>query len=60
MTLNTLTNTGAVAAVASPWWLPVLHSTSEYAALTLPILGVVWLSVQIGVKMYSVFKHGPK
>jgi hypothetical protein len=48
-----VTNTGAAAAIASPWWLPALHQVSEVAALVLPIMGVVWLSVQIAVKIYQ-------
>ncbi|MCK1479337.1 hypothetical protein IVB27_32505 [Bradyrhizobium sp. 197] len=48
-----VTDTGAVAAIASPWWLPALHSVSDVAALALPIMGVVWLSVQIIVKIYQ-------
>ena len=52
-----MTDTGAVAAIASPWWLPALHDVSQVAALILPILGVVWLSVQIGVKIYQA-RHG--
>ena len=51
-----VTNTGAVAAIASPWWLPTLHTISDVAALALPIMGVIWLSVQIVVKIYQV-KH---
>lgn len=51
-----VTDTGAVAAIASPWWLPALHTVSDVAALTLPIMGVLWLSVQIIVKIYQV-KH---
>jgi len=42
-----VTDTGAVAAVLSPWWLPALHDVSQIAALLLPIAGVVWLAVQI-------------
>ena len=41
------TNIVAAGAVASPAWLPVLELVSEYAALLLPILGVIWLAVQI-------------
>ena len=37
----------APAAVASPLWLPVIHTVSEGAALILPILGVVWLVIQM-------------
>ena len=37
----------AGAAVISPVWLPELSEISTYAASILPILGVVWLVVQI-------------
>ena len=42
-------STTAIAAVAvsSPFWLPGLKTVSEVAALLLPILGAVWLVVQI-------------
>lgn len=37
----------AVAAIASPFWLPSLATVSEVAAHLLPIFGVLWLVVQI-------------
>lgn len=46
-----VTDTGAVAAIVSPWWLPALHQVSDVAALLLPIAGVTWLIVQIVVKI---------
>jgi hypothetical protein len=49
-----VTDTGAVAAIVSPWWLPALHSVSDVAALILPILGVLWLCLQIVVKLHQV------
>lgn len=49
-----VTDTGAVAAIVSPWWLPALHSVSDVAALVLPILGVLWLCLQIVVKLHQV------
>lgn len=51
-----VTDTGAIAAIASPWWLPALHEVSDVAALVLPILGVLWLCLQIVVKLHQV-KH---
>jgi len=51
-----VTDTGAIAAIASPWWLPALHEVSDVAALVLPILGVLWLCLQIAVKLHQV-KH---
>lgn len=38
-------------AIFSPWWLPALKTISETAALLVPILGVVWLAVQILTKL---------
>lgn len=50
-----VTDTGAVAAIASPWWLPALHDVSQFAAFLLPILGVIWLAVQIGIKIHVTY-----
>lgn len=51
MTNNNIIDRGtdvvAGAAVASPIWLPWLQQTSEIAGLLVPILGVIWLAVQI-------------
>ncbi len=52
-----VTDTGAVAAIASPWWLPALHQVSDVAALLLPIAGVTWLVVQIVVKIMQARRH---
>lgn len=46
-----LTDVAAIASVASPWWLPWLSTTSEIAGLLLPVLGVIWLIVQIWVRV---------
>ena len=50
-----VTDTGAVAAIASPWWLPALHDVSQISAFLLPIIGVIWLAVQIGVKIHTTY-----
>lgn len=50
-----VTDTGAIAAIASPWWLPALHDVSQVAAFLLPIVGVVWLVVQIAVKIHTTY-----
>ncbi len=50
-----ITDTAAVGAIASPWWLPTLHSWSEVAAQLLPIAGVAWLVIQIGVKLHTTY-----
>lgn len=54
--LEYTTDTAAVAAIASPLWLPTLHTVSELAALIVPILGALWLAVQIATKLYTFFK----
>lgn len=57
MTINeAVTDGGAIAAVASPLWLPGLHEISTFAALILPILGVIWLAMQI----YYRLRHKKK
>lgn len=50
-----VTDTGAVAAIMSPWWLPAVHQVSDVAALALPILGAVWLVVQIAIKIHTTY-----
>jgi hypothetical protein len=45
--MNTLNNTIAVGAVATPVWWPALTNISEVAAVVLPILGVIWLVIQM-------------
>lgn len=52
MTVEGATKATAIAAVVSPWWLPPLHTISEVAALALPIMGVLWLCVQIVIAIY--------
>jgi hypothetical protein len=41
----------AAGAVASPVWLPWLEAASSTAAMIAPILGTVWLVVQIVAKV---------
>lgn len=45
------TNALSVAAISSPWWLEKLQDVSQVAALLLPILGGLWLLVQIFSKL---------
>jgi len=52
-----VTTAGAAGAIMSPWWLPVLHELSEFAAVVAPILGVIWLLIQIAVKLYEAYKR---
>lgn len=47
-----LTNWLATLAVLSPVWLPFLMDVSQIAALLLPILGGLWLLVQIWSKVF--------
>lgn len=51
-----VTDTGAVAAIISPWWLPSIHTVSTDAALLLPIFGVIWLTIQIALKLWQTFR----
>lgn len=44
----------ASAAMLMPVWNPSLKDTSEFAALIAPILGVAWLLLQIGVKLWEL------
>lgn len=46
----------ALAAVASPVWLPALQELSEISALILPLFGVVWLGVQIWAKLVTTMR----
>ena len=48
---ETTTATIAASAVVSPGWLPWLQSTSEVAAMVAPILGALWLVIQIYAKV---------
>lgn len=41
----------AAGAVASPWWLEWLSNVSEIAALLLPIAGLIWLIVQVVMRL---------
>jgi len=43
-------------AVASPAWLPYLEGVSQIAALLLPVVGVVWISMQVWAKIKSLKK----
>ena len=42
----------AGAAIISPWWLPTLQNIHDGAAWILPLLGVLWLAIQIGFFLY--------
>lgn len=49
-----LTTATAGAAVVSPFWLPSIQGISEIASVALPILGAIWLIVQIVAKVIEV------
>lgn len=50
--MKELANGGiALGAATSPAWLPALQTASVVAGILLPILGAVWLSVQIYIKI---------
>lgn len=51
MVLEKITTAAAGGAVVSPWWLPVLRDWSEVAGLLLPIAGLLWLLVQITLRI---------
>ena len=42
-----VTDGAAVGAVSSPFWLHFLTPVSEFAALVLPIVGALWIVLQI-------------
>lgn len=47
MTVDKATDAVAGAAITSPLWYHWLEQVSTWAALVLPILGCIWLAVQI-------------
>jgi hypothetical protein len=51
MTMDGITTPVALAAAVSPAWLPALQNYSVIFAALLPIVGVIWLAVQIAVKI---------
>jgi hypothetical protein len=57
MTLETANKGVILAAVSSPWWLPVLQKVSEYSAMALPVAGLLWIILQAGIAIYK-FRRG--
>lgn len=57
---DSVTGGVAIAAIISPAWLPMIQDISTYAALFMPILGVMWLAVQIVTKVYETFRNKKK
>lgn len=54
--MNQTTDAVAVGAIASPLWLPQIEYFSTVASAVLPVLGAVWLLVQI----YSKFQENKR
>jgi hypothetical protein len=46
----------AMASFATPFWITLLKDVSEAAALLMPILGAIWLIIQITHKIYTIWK----
>ena len=58
--VSTAERTGAVvsaAMISSPLWLPSLKSVSDLAEIVAPILGCIYLSLQIGFKLWDRTKN---
>lgn len=54
--VSTAERTGAVvsaAMISSPLWLPSLKTVSDVAEVVAPILGCIYLSLQIGFKLWD-------
>jgi len=49
--VEALTDTVAMSAMASPLWLPWLKDVSEISGILLPTAGLIWIIVQIVVKI---------
>jgi hypothetical protein len=49
-------NAGAAGAIISPWWLPPLHDVSTIAAEIAPILGIIWLVLQMVTKLIDTYR----
>jgi hypothetical protein len=54
--IRAASNVVAVGALASPGWLPTLVQISDIAGQLLPILGALWLFVQIVHFIWIKFK----
>jgi hypothetical protein len=58
--LDNATTAVAASAVASPVWLPWLQTASQIAATLAPILGALWLLVQIWAKISEILYRNRK
>lgn len=55
-----VTDVTAVAAVTIAAWQPGLESVSGYAAAIMPVLGSIWLAVQIYAKLVDMYANRKK
>lgn len=51
-----VTDVVAAAAVTSPWWATSVAHLSEFAATVTPIIGVLWLLMQIFSKTVELYQ----
>lgn len=54
--MENTTNVTAFGAVTTPFWLPALNTASEIAGTVAPILGALWLTVQIVAKCADIYR----
>lgn len=59
-TVENTTTAVATSALTSPVWLPWLYAASDGAARVAPLLGAIWLLVQIVAKVRELLKKDPK
>lgn len=52
-----VTTSAAVAMTLSYWWLPALKAASEFAGIVVPILGAIWLIVQIVTRVMEFYRR---
>ena len=52
-----VTDIAAVASVSSPWWLPVMAGLSSFVHATLPVIGWLWIFIQIVFKFYDFYSE---
>lgn len=55
--MNQTTNGIATAAVLSPLWMKSLEELSAIASMVLPILGALWLAIQILGYLWKVYNR---
>lgn len=56
MNRDDIVNIGAAGAVLTPWWLPTVEQASYWSAKIAPILGVLWLMLQISLKLLEAYR----